>query len=144
MIRAVHHKVTARILQLMNLNFIQRRRILKATNSLDLIPVRVSSFETSEKGLVTLLIPKFKNEKFANWFIPKSRSLVYKVNLDEIGSAFWLEADGFKNVNEITNTLVEKFNERIKQEAEKRMVKFLSGLYENRYITFKQIQNKRN
>ena len=128
----------------MNLNFIQRRRILKATNSLDLIPVRVSSFETSEKGLVTLLIPKFKNEKFANWFIPKSRSLVYKVNLDEIGSAFWLEADGFKNVNEITNTLVEKFNERIKQEAEKRMVKFLSGLYENRYITFKQIQNKRN
>ena len=123
----------------MTLNFLQRRKILKATNSLDLIPVRVSSFETSESGLVTLLIPKFKNEKFANWFIPKSRSLVYKVSLDEIGSALWLESDGLKTVYDISNILGEKFKERINPEPEKRIGKFMSSLYENRYITFKQL-----
>jgi len=123
----------------MTLNFLQRRRILKATNSLDLIPKRIASYETNEEGLVTLLIPKFKNEKFANWFIPKSRSLVYKVNLDEIGSALWLESDGSKTVNDILEILGEKFKERIYPEAEKRIGKFMSSLYENRYITFKQL-----
>ena len=105
----------------MALNFLQRRSILKATNSLDLIPVRITSYETNEEGLVTLLIPKFKNEKFAKWFIPKSRSLVYQVNLDEIGSTLWLESDGIKTVNDICSILEEKFKERVHPEVEKRV-----------------------
>ena len=121
------------------MNFFQRRSILKSTNSLDLIPVRIAKYDLEEDGTVVLLIPKFKNEKFGNWFVPKTRSNVYRVNLDEIGSAFWLETDGVKTIHEISNILVEKFKERVSPESDKRIGKFVSNLYENRYITFKQL-----
>lgn len=121
------------------LSFFQRRRILLNTNALDLIPIHRHNHEIGSNGLVTILIPKFKNEKFARFFIPSRKSIYISIHLDEIGSAVWLSIDGIKDTAEICKAMVEKFGDKI-QPVEERVVKFLSGLYNNKHITFKQIE----
>lgn len=123
----------------MGMNFFSRRAILRSTNSMDLIPVRIAMHELSADMLVTLVIPKFKNEKFANWFIPKSRSKYFQIHLDEIGSALWLEIDGERNIADLGKTLEEKFGKRV-HPTEETVTKFMSSLYNNRYVTFKQLK----
>ena len=61
-----------------------------------------------------------------------------KLKLDELGSATWLEIDGGKNVQNICDLLKEKIGEKINP-AEERVTKFLSQLYLNKFITFKEL-----
>lgn len=119
--------------------FFERRRILKNTSALDLIPIRIHSHRVEESGLVTILIPKFKNEKFARFFIPARKSIHISINLDELGSAVWLAIDGKKCTGEICIELANQYGEKILP-AEERVVKFFSGLYHNKHITFKQLE----
>jgi hypothetical protein len=123
------------------LNFFTRRKILKATNALDLIPVRKSNFETEEGGIIALLIPKFRNEKIANFMLGK-RSRNIRILLDNTGSAVWLEIDGIKDIRAICETLKSRNGDDFPQ-AEQRVCKFISRLYEERYITFMQLENAR-
>ena len=119
--------------------FFKRRKILKSTSALDLIPIRIHNHNISDEGLVTILIPKFKNEKFARFFIPARKSIYISIHLDELGSSVWLAIDGSKSVESICGELIEKFGDKI-HPAEERIVKFLTGLYHNKHITFKQIE----
>lgn len=121
--------------------FFERGRILKSTSALDLIPVRIHNHKVEEDGIVTILVPKFKNEKFARFFIPARKSIYISIHLDELGSAVWLAMDGNKNTTAICNELTEAFGEKI-HPAEERVVKFLSGLYHNKHITFKQLEER--
>lgn len=120
------------------MNFFSRRAILKSISSMDLIPVRIAKHELNADMLVTLVIPKFKNEKFAEWFIPKSRSKYFQIHLDEIGSALWLEINGERSIAELGKMLEEKFGKRV-HPPEETVTKFMSSLYNNRYITFRQL-----
>ena len=111
---------------------------MKSTNTIDLIPVRKTDHEITEDDKVCLLIPKFRNEKFARWFIPRRKSLFFTVKLDEIGSYLWLAIDGQKNISELGEILSEKFGKRV-QPPEETITKFASQLYQNEYIIFKQL-----
>jgi hypothetical protein len=95
----------------------------------------------NSEGLVTILIPKFKNEKFARFFIPSRKSIYISIHLDELGSGVWLAIDGKIDTANICRLMIEKFGDKI-QPVEERVVKFLSGLYNNKHITFKQIENE--
>jgi hypothetical protein len=123
------------------LGFFDRRKILKNTSALDLVPIRLHEQKVEENGLITILVPKFKNEKFANFFIPSRRSKFISIHLDELGSSVWLEIDGEKDVAKICKELSAKLGDKI-HPAQERVVKFLSGLYHNKHITFKQIESK--
>jgi len=101
-------------------------------------PVRLHEHIINDDGQLTLIVPKFKNEAFANFCIPKRKSKNFKINLDEFGSATWLEIDGRQTVTDICNQLVIQFGDKI-QPVEDRIPKFLSLLYEQRYITFKEL-----
>ncbi|MFA4851377.1 MAG: PqqD family protein [Bacteroidales bacterium] len=124
----------------MEANFFERRKILKNTSMLNLTPFRKIEHKFEENGLVTLLYPKFKNTKF-NKFMLGRRSLYINMKLDEIGTASWLLIDGKKNVGQIADELNEKLGEKI-QPVHDRLGKFLSLLYNNKYISFKEIQKK--
>jgi hypothetical protein len=63
---------------------------------------------------------------------------VIKLNLDELGSASWLFMDGKRTVAKISELLLEKFGNKIDPVYE-RLTKFLTGLYEQRLITFQEI-----
>ncbi|MEW6507891.1 MAG: PqqD family protein [Bacteroidota bacterium] len=124
----------------MHLNFSKRRKILKNANYLDLHPFKLYGEEINE-NLVTVLIPKFKNKYFAKYIVPKLKSPVFKLNLDEIGSSAWLLLDGKKDVRSISKILLEKFGEKI-EPVNQRLTKFLTNLYEQRLITFSEINKE--
>ncbi|MEI6124718.1 MAG: PqqD family protein [Bacteroidota bacterium] len=126
----------------MTVNFFQRRKILKKLNYMEATPIRKCNFETNEAGIVTLIVPKFKNEKF-NTFFFHQRKRYFRIALDELGSTVWLQIDGIINVATICNKAEELLGEKI-QPVHDRIPKFFTMLYEARYISFKEIEKESN
>ena len=122
----------------MPLSFSERRKIFKSANYLDLTPIRLHKEEVSEENLVTVLIPKFQNRFALRFIVPKLKSDVFKLKLDELGSAVWLSIDGKNTVDQIAIQLLKKFSDKI-EPVNERLTKFLTGLYEQRLITFQEI-----
>jgi hypothetical protein len=119
-------------------SFFERRKIFKTANYLDLTPVLIFNSEESEEGLITILIPRFKG-KFMNKYIVREKARYIYLKLDELGSATWKAVDGKKNVGQICGELKETLGDKL-DHAEERITKFLSILYNNRHITFKEIE----
>lgn len=111
---------------------------MKHISALDLIPVRQHPFDKDKDNRVTVRVPKFRNKTMARFLLPRQKSPFFSIHLDELGSAVWLSIDGEKNVQEICDRLSEKFGEKIKP-AEERIPFFVSKLYQERYILFRQI-----
>ena len=108
----------------------------KVINYLELTPVRNREF-IEEEGKITILIPKFKNN-FLKSLIPKKRSTNFHINFDELGSETWRKIDGEKRVDVIVGELSEMFGEKIAP-AEERVTKFLSQLFQHKFIKFKEL-----
>jgi len=122
------------------LNFFQRRKILKKLNYMEATPIRKSEHETAENGIVTIVVPKFKNQKLNNFlFLPRRR--YFRISLDELGSEVWLQINGKIKVTEICHNVSEIFGDRISP-VEQRVTKFLTTLYEARYISFVEIEEE--
>jgi hypothetical protein len=124
------------------LNFFKRRSILKKLNYMDATPVRRSEYETAENGIVTLIVPKFKNLKL-NDFLFHPHKRFFRISLDQLGSAVWTQIDGRTKVAEICKKALEICGEHINP-VEQRVTKFLTTLYEARYITFVEIEKEEN
>ncbi len=127
----------------MGLNIFQRRRILKGANYMDLTPIRTQSFEADDRGIITLLVPKFKSKRLSSFLIPKGKSDHFRITFDELGSATWLAIDGKTTVLQLCEKLTVLMKEKILP-AEERIPKFLTLLYEQRYITFKELVDAEN
>ncbi|MCK9425574.1 MAG: PqqD family protein [Ignavibacteriaceae bacterium] len=125
------------------MNFFQRRAVLKDLNYLEVRPIRNYSQTVDENNLVTVLIPKFKNRFAVRFVLPYLKHSFFKLKLDEFGSTAWLLIDSKRNVGDIANELVNKFGERI-HPVEERLTRFFTGIYEQRLITFLEIQEKGN
>jgi hypothetical protein len=125
------------------MNFFQRRRIFKKANFLDLRPVRVLGHETREDGGISLLMPRFKNRINSALFQPNSKGKTINIKLDRFGGHTWLLIDGDSNVSAICERLQMQFPDELKsiEETEERVTRFLSFLYQQRYITFREIEN---
>ena len=122
--------------------FFKRRRILKSTNSLDLIPIRIYDNDEVD-GKVVIKVPKFEN-KGIHFFFPSTKKLFYRIKLDNTGSLVWRKIDGKRKVHEITEIVIqESQNEKITtDEFQGRVSKFMSTLYDRRYISFKQLMDE--
>jgi hypothetical protein len=124
----------------MELGFFERRKIFKSTSLLDLTPFRKIDHRLEEDGTVTLLYPKFRNKNVSKFMLGRKTPYIH-MKLDEIGTASWLLIDGKRNVKKISEELNNKFGEKIIP-ADERLGKFLSQLYNNKYISFNEIQKK--
>ena len=126
------------------MNFLQRRRIFKKANFLDLRPVRVLGHEPREDGGINLLMPRFKNRVNSTLFQPNSKEKFILIKLDRFGAHTWLLIDGSSTVADICSKLKELFPLELQpvEETEVRVTNFLSVLYQERYITFREIQDK--
>ncbi|MCX6276559.1 MAG: PqqD family protein [Bacteroidetes bacterium] len=126
------------------MNFFKRRKILKDANFLVLHPVRTLNYETRDDGNINLLMPRFKSPVSSRMFQPPAKEKYIPIKLDKFGSATWLLIDGVKNVAAICALLKENYSAEFENtdETEDRVTKFLSLLYQQRYITFIEIQNK--
>ena len=106
---------------------------------MDLVPVRTVGHEEKDK-MVIIHVPKFKSHVVQKLF-PRTQIMFYRIKLDKHGSLTWLMINGNRNVQEIA-TSIRKSGSIDKQELidlEIRLSKFFSVLYEQRYITFKQL-----
>ncbi|HNX06518.1 MAG TPA: PqqD family protein [Bacteroidales bacterium] len=122
----------------MALNFFKRRNLLKQLNYLEATPIRKCAFETAENGLITLVIPKFKNEKVNNYLL-SPRKRFFRIALDELGTSVWMHIDGTKKVMEICKQVYDIYGEKI-MPVDQRVTRFLTMLYEGKYISFKEIE----
>lgn len=124
------------------MNFFERRRILKKANFLDLIPVRLQEHKEEEDGKVTVIVPKFKNDRFRNWFVPKRRSTHFRIHLDPNGSEVWKKIDGKRSVAQISEELHAGLNDGDElSSVQTRVTKFMSYLYDQRYVSFTVLTN---
>ncbi|MFH1004806.1 MAG: PqqD family protein [Bacteroidota bacterium] len=124
----------------MEVNFFARRKILSGTEAVALTPFRKNEYEQDEKGLVVILIPKFKKREL-RFLVPRRKSEHIRITLDELGSAVWLAINGEKKVKTICQEMIDKFSEKI-HPAEERILKFLSQLYTNKLISFNELLKK--
>jgi len=130
----------------MSLNFFERRKVLKEINSLDLTPVRQMEFETNDKGKVDILMPRFRNAVLKRALHSKRKGEYIRIHLDDLGSAIWMQVDGKMNVHELCTRLQTTHPEKLNppEETEERVAKFLSLLYQERYLTFREITKEKN
>ncbi len=115
-----------------------RKKIPDKINFLELVPKRNYDHETSDKGMINILIPKFTNRFMVENILPRLKHPYMKINLDEFGTEVWLQMDGVRSVGEIADILTKKFGERI-QPVEERLTKFLSQLDSHKFISFNQL-----
>lgn len=106
-------------------------------NLLEAVPVRVCRHETREDGLVAVVVPKFRSEWINQLFL-RNRPRHFRIKLDRFGSATWNQIDGMSTVDQICRRLESQFNGEL-AETEERVGKFLGQLYDQRYITFREI-----
>lgn len=126
------------------MNFFQRRKILKNANYLHLTPVRMMDYQTKEEGTVSILLPRFKSVFWREVYRNSKKGEYIHIHLDEIGSVIWLLIDGQKKVMKICDELNEMKAEKLQpvDETEKRVTQFLSMLFQERYISFREILPK--
>jgi hypothetical protein len=121
------------------MNFFERRKRLKGANYLELTPIRSVEFESDLNNQITLLLPKFTSTFAKKYIVPRLKTKVFRLKLDELGSASWIAIDGYKNVSSVADELLASIGEKI-QPVEERLTKFLTLLYEQRYITFQELE----
>jgi hypothetical protein len=124
------------------MNLLQRRKILKKANFLDLHPVKVIGEEPAEKpNRVNLLMPRFSNRYTSAMFQPRHKDMFIRIRLDDFGSFVWNSIDGINTAGEIARKLDTSGPEGFLpgEETHERVTSFLSMLYQQRYITFREI-----
>ena len=126
------------------MNFFQRRNILKNVNYLDLIPVRLMDDRLTDKGRTDILLPRFKSRFWSQVYKNSKKGEYINMHLDEIGSIIWNSIDGSRSVQTICNEMKEKHPDKLQpaEETEKRVTEFLSLLYREKYISFREILSK--
>ena len=126
------------------MNYFRRRSILKKANFLELIPVRVLGHTVCDNGGVRLLMPRFRNRFSARLFQPRSKDGFIRIRLDRFGSRVWELTDGRSSVGEITERLCERFPAELPpgDETIERVTGFFSMLYQQRYISFREIMDE--
>ena len=125
----------------MEVSFFKRRKILRQANSLDLHPVRLMKSEKRDADNISILLPRFKNRWSKKLLQPNWKGEAIRIKLDTFGSAVWEKIDSQLTAGEICMTLKAQFPEKLgpSEETEERVSKFLSLLYQQRFITFREI-----
>ncbi len=119
----------------------KKKSELKELNLLELTPYRFYGEETDNEGNVIVLIPKFKNKFLVKHLLPRMKSKNFKLKLDKFGSEVWLLLNGENKVKFIAEELVKKFGDEI-QPIYDRLPKFMTMLYTNKLISFKEVERK--
>jgi len=80
----------------------------------------------------------------AEFLAPLNKEKLIRIKLDMFGSALWLLIDGIKSVRTICDYLEKEFPEKLDPPSEtaERVNKFMSVLYQQRFISFQQLQKE--
>jgi len=110
-------------------------QILKTKqNMFDQIPVISERITTEIEGeFIVITFPRFRS-KFIQFIIPKSRSNMIRIKLDEHGTAVWNAINGHRTIKQIAHDLARHFN--YEENYEYRIAKFFEYLYKSGFVKF--------
>lgn len=111
-------------------------------NYLDLTPYRKYEHSFKEDGLIDVLVPRFSDRILGKLLQPRLKNPYIRANLDELGTATWLEIDGSRTVGDIIGLLDKKLGDAVKP-AQSRITLFLSYLHRNGFINFKEFNKEK-
>jgi hypothetical protein len=118
-----------------------KKKLHDGINLLELTPFHIYSYEIEDDGNVSVLIPRFHNKILSKILSPRLKDPYVRVKFDEFGSSTWLEIDGFKNIKNISDSLITKHGDKI-QPAYERVSKFLNQLYLYKFINFNEMKGE--
>ena len=121
----------------------KKNKETEEVNLLELVPETLVDHEIDDDGIITLLIPRYKNRllKKLNDRSPARRFI--KIRLDEIGSRTWSCIDGKKDMREIGEMMREKFGDSI-EPCYDRLGIFMTKLEYEKYIRYTNLDQLRN
>lgn len=127
--------------QMKEVSFLKRRKILRKLSALDLHPLKLMESEPREQECVNILLPRFRNSTLSKLFQPSWKEKFIRIKLDPFGSAVWNLIDGRLSAGEIGERLTEMFPGRFdaNEDTQERVSRFLSLLYQQRFISFSEI-----
>lgn len=111
-------------------------------NYLELTPYRKYDHNLKEDGLIDVLVPRFSDRILGKLLQPRLKNPFIRANLDELGSATWLEIDGKSRVGEIISTLEKNLGDKV-HPSQARITLFLSYLHRNGFINFKEFNKEK-
>lgn len=120
----------------LKMNKTRKGNSLKNANVLELVPERLQGFDVNDLGQVTILVPRTRSKFMLRIMNRLKRSPNITIELDKVGSKVWLLIDGQLTTQGICNKLEQELGDTLDQ-APERVVRYLSGLYHNKHITFK-------
>ncbi|MDR0541053.1 MAG: PqqD family protein [Dysgonamonadaceae bacterium] len=102
-------------------------------NLFDLIPVISEHITTEKEGeLSVIAFPRFRSKFMQKYFVPKNKSSIIRIRLEEHGTAVWDLIDGRQTIREIAGVLAEHF--RHEPNYEYRISAYLQQLHKQGFI----------
>jgi len=111
-------------------------------NYLELTPYRKYDHNLKEDGLIDILVPRFSDRILGKLLQPRLKNPFIRANLDELGTATWLEINGKSKVGEIISTLEKNLGDKV-HPSQPRITLFLSYLHRNGFINFKEFNKEK-
>jgi len=106
-------------------------------NLFDLVPFISEHITTEKEGeLSVIAFPRFRSKFMQKYMVPKNKSAVIRVRLDEHGTAVWNLIDGKRTIKEIAEALTEHFQQE--KNYEYRVVAFFSQLYRQGFVKYRR------
>jgi hypothetical protein len=105
-------------------------------NLFDLVPYISEHITTENEGeLSVIAFPRFRSRFMQKYFVPKNRSSIIRIRLEEHGTAVWNSIDGKRSVKEIAEALAEHFNHE--ENYEYRITIYLEQLHKQGFVKYK-------
>jgi hypothetical protein len=100
--------------------------------------IEVSEHITTEQEgeLSVITFPRFRSKFMQKYFVPKHKSSVIHIRLEEHGTAVWNLIDGNRTVSDIINLLAEHFNNE--KNYEYRVITYILQLQKQGFIKLKE------
>jgi hypothetical protein len=106
-------------------------------NLFDLVPVVSEQITTEKEGeLSVIAFHRFRSKFMQKYFVPRNKSSVIRVRLEEHGTAVWDSINGKRTVREITEMLAEHFKHE--KNYEYRITTYFFQLYRQGFIKYKK------
>lgn len=106
-------------------------------NLFDLVPVISEHITTEKEGeLSVITFPRFRSKFMQKYFVPKNKSAMIRIRLDEHGAAVWDLIDGKRTIQTIAETLADHFN--YEKNYEYRIATYFSQLYKQGFVKLRK------
>lgn len=108
----------------------------KKDNILEYVPIQNCGWDKDAKGNVYLIKEKTKRKllkKIIGWL---GRSQEFRIHLDELGTAAWLQADGQRTILQISANLKQEFAAKV-EPAEQRLAQYFAMLARDDFVRWR-------